>query len=159
MRVLKIINGTIVDGEGLRTSIYFAGCKHKCKGCHNPQSWDFNSGKIMTIDEILKNIKENDLNVTFSGGDPLYQNLEELVDLSKKIHELKYNIWLYTGFTIEELKSDSKYHEILKNVDFIVDGPFIEEQRDITLAFRGSKNQRILKRINNDFIDVTADFT
>ena len=146
MRVLDIINGTIVDGEGLRTSIYFAGCKHHCKGCHNPGSWDFNGGRDMTIDEILKIIEENRFNVTYSGGDPLYQNLDDLVLLSKKIHDLGHNIWLYTGFTIEELKKDSKYDEILDNIDVIVDGPFIEEKKDLTLKFRGSSNQRIIKK-------------
>lgn len=146
MRVLDIINGTIVDGEGLRTSIYFAGCKHHCKGCHNPESWDFNGGRDMTIDEILKIIEENRFNVTYSGGDPLYQNLDDLVLLSKKIHDLGHNIWLYTGFTIEELKKDSKYDEILDNIDVIVDGPFIEEKKDLTLKFRGSSNQRIIKK-------------
>lgn len=146
MRVLNIISGTIVDGEGLRTSIYFAGCKHHCKGCHNPESWDFNGGKDMTIDEIFKIIEENKFNVTYSGGDPLFQNLDDLVILSKKIHNIDLNIWLYTGFTIENLKKDSKYNEILENIDVIVDGPFIEEKKDLTLKFRGSSNQRIIKK-------------
>lgn len=151
MRVLDIIHGSIVDGEGLRTSIYFAGCKHRCKGCHNPQSWDFNSGVDMSIDEIFEDIKKNNFNVTYSGGDPLYQNLDDLVALSKKIHSLGLDIWLYTGFTFEELLNDSKYKDILENVDVIVDGPFIEEQRDINILFRGSRNQRILKRNNGKF--------
>lgn len=151
MKVLKIIHGSIVDGEGLRTSIYFAGCKHRCKGCHNPQSWDFNSGVDMSIDEIFEDIKKNNFNVTYSGGDPLYQNLDDLVALSKKIHSLGLDIWLYTGFTFEELLNDSKYKDILENVDVIVDGPFIEEQRDINILFRGSRNQRILKRNNGNF--------
>jgi len=150
MKVLNIIPGTIVDGEGLRTSIYFAGCKHHCKGCHNPESWDFNNGKDMTVDEILKVIEENRFNVTYSGGDPLFQKLDDLVLLSKKIHELGYNIWLYTGFTIEYLRKNSKYNEILDNIDVIVDGPFIEEKKDLTLKFRGSSNQRIIKK--EDFI-------
>ena len=151
MRVLDIIHGSIVDGEGLRTSIYFAGCKHRCKGCHNPQSWDFNSGIDMSIDEIFEDIKKNNFNVTYSGGDPLYQNLYDLVALSKKIHSLGLDIWLYTGFTFEELLNDSKYKDILENVDVIVDGPFIEEKKDLSLLFRGSSNQRILKRNNGKF--------
>ena len=151
MRVLNIIHGSIVDGEGLRTSIYFAGCKHRCKGCHNPQSWDFNSGIDMSIDEIFEDIKKNNFNVTYSGGDPLYQNLDDLVALSKKIHSLGLDIWLYTGFTFEELLNDSKYKDILENVDVIVDGPFIEEKKDLSLLFRGSSNQRILKRNNGKF--------
>ena len=70
--VLNFIEGTSVDGPGLRTSIYFAGCKHHCEGCHNPESWDFNAGKEYTVREILQIIEDNDFNVTFSGGDPLY---------------------------------------------------------------------------------------
>ena len=146
MRVLNIISGTIVDGDGLRTSIYFAGCKHHCKGCHNPESWDFNGGKDMTIDEIFKIIEKNKFNVSYSGGDPLFQNLDDLVLLSKKINDIGLNIWLYTGFTIEYLKKDSKYNEILENIDVIVDGPFIEEKKDLSLKFRGSSNQRIIKK-------------
>lgn len=146
MRVLNIISGTIVDGEGLRTSIYFAGCKHHCKGCHNPESWDFNGGKDMTVDEIFNFIEANKFNVTYSGGDPLFQNLDDLVFLSKKIHNIGLNIWLYTGFTIEYLKKNSQYNKILENIDVIVDGPFIEEKKDLTLKFRGSSNQRIIKK-------------
>ena len=97
LRVLKIFGGTCVDGPGLRTSIYFAGCKHACKGCHNPESWDFNGGTPMTVGEILKEIKYYNFNVTLSGGDPLYQDLNILAFLCKKIHDLKLNIWLYTG--------------------------------------------------------------
>ena len=148
MRVLKIISGTIVDGEGIRTSIYFAGCKHHCKGCHNPESWDFNGGKDMSIDEIFNVVSENKFNVTYSGGDPLFQNLEDLVILSKRIHSIGLNIWLYTGFTMHELKKDIIYNDILENIDVIVDGPFIEEKKDTMLQFRGSSNQRIIKKEN-----------
>ena len=154
MRVLDIIHGSIVDGEGLRTSIYFAGCKHRCKGCHNPQSWDFNSGVDMSIDEIFEDIKKNNFNVTYSGGDPLYQNLDDLVALSKKIHSLGLDIWLYTGFVFEELLEDLKCKDILDNVDVIVDGPFIEEKKDLNLLFMGSSNQRILKKGNGNFVEV-----
>ena len=158
MRVLDIIGGTIVDGDGLRTSIYFAGCKHCCKGCHNPGSWNIKGGKVMSVDEIFKIVEENKFNVTYSGGDPLYQNIDELVELSKKIHILNLDIWLYTGFTLEELKSKDIYKDILDNVDVIVDGPFIEAEKDLKIAFRGSKNQKIYKKIKNIFEDVTTKY-
>ena len=154
MKVLNIIHGSIVDGEGMRTSIYFAGCKHRCKGCHNPQSWDFNSGVEMSVNEIFEDIKKNNFNVTYSGGDPLYQNLDDLVSLSKGIHGIGLDIWLYTGFVFEELLEDLKCKDILDNVDVIVDGPFIEEKKDLNLLFRGSSNQRILKKGNGNFVEV-----
>lgn len=155
MKVLDIINGTIVDGEGLRTSIYFAGCKHHCKGCHNMSSWDFNSGKDMSVEELIDVVKKNMFNVTYSGGDPLFQDLDDLVQLSKEIHKLNLDIWLYTGFTIEELNSDDKYKSILENVDVIVDGRFVESERDLDLIFRGSRNQRVLKKIDGKFVNVS----
>ncbi len=84
LRVIDIIDGTSVDGPGLRTSIYFAGCDHHCPGCHNPSTWDFRAGRDMSVGEIVEHIVENDFNVTFSGGDPLYQ-YEALTILARAI--------------------------------------------------------------------------
>ena len=98
--------------------------------------------------------KKNNFNVTYSGDDPLYQNLDDLVSLSKRIHGIGLDIWLYTGFVFEELLEDLKYKDILDNVDVIVDGPFIEEKKDLNLLFMGSSNQRILKKINGNFVEV-----
>ena len=131
LRVIKIFPGTTVDGPGIRTSIYFAGCEHHCPHCHNPETWSKSAGRDMSIIDILKEIKENNFNVTFSGGDPLYQNLDNLTLLAKGIHNLNKTIWLYTGFTIEELLADPKYEEILNEVDVIVDGPFINEKKEL----------------------------
>ncbi len=158
MQVLDIIIGTIVDGDGLRTSIYFAGCKHHCKGCHNPESWDFNAGKTMSVDDIFSIIKENKFDVTFTGGDPLYQNIDELINLSKKIHSLGLNIWLYTGFTLDQIENDNTYKDILNNIDVLVDGPFIESEKNLKITFRGSKNQRILKNTQTGFIDISNNY-
>lgn len=143
LRVLDIVPGTSVDGPGLRTSIYFAGCHHRCPGCHNPQSWDPLGGKEMTVDEIMKVIAENGFNVTFSGGDPLYQ-AAALVPLARAIKEEGFTIWCYTGFLYEDLFQIPEYKELLRYVDVLVDGPFIEAQRDIRLRFRGSGNQRLI---------------
>ena len=98
--------------------------------------------------------KKNNFNVTYSGDDPLYQNLNDLVSLSKGIHGIGLDIWLYTGFVFEELLEDLKCKDILDNVDVIVDGPFIEEKKDLNLLFRGSSNQRILKKGNGNFVEV-----
>ncbi|MDE5647189.1 MAG: anaerobic ribonucleoside-triphosphate reductase activating protein [Muribaculaceae bacterium] len=144
MRVLDIIEGTVVDGVGLRTSIYFAGCTHHCPECHNPQSWDLSGGTEMSVDDIMERIAQYGLDVTFSGGDPLMQIDNGLLDLAARIHTLGLNIWCYTGYTLEEIKSDSKLRPILDAVDVLVEGRYIAALRDIHLPFRGSSNQRII---------------
>ena len=107
LRILDIIEDTMVDGTGLRTSIYCAGCRHECPGCHNPQSWDFNAGYDMTVDEIMDIIVADPFaDVTFSGGDPMYQP-EGFTALAKAIKmRTKKNIWCYTGFKFEQLVKD-----------------------------------------------------
>ncbi len=143
VRVLEIIRGTTVDGPGFRTSIYFAGCSHACPGCHNPQSWDFNGGREMTIDEIMSIVAEEDFDVTLSGGDPLYQP-EAVKEISRRVREIRHTVWVYTGFTWEQIQEDNKLMEALKDVETIVEGPFIQSLRDTDLPFRGSSNQRII---------------
>lgn len=144
MRILDIVEGTTVDGPGLRTSIYVAGCRHQCEGCHNPQSWDFGAGREMTDDEILEVIRRNRFNVTFSGGDPLY-SAQEVSRLCIRIkQEMHKTVWLYTGFLWELICNEEAYQPVLQNIDVLVDGPFIAARRDISLRFRGSSNQRII---------------
>lgn len=145
LRVVDIVEGTSVDGPGLRTSVYFAGCDHHCPGCHNPQTWDFNAGHDMTVNELMHAIEEADFNVTFSGGDPVYQ-AEALLPLARRIVESGKTIWLYTGFTIEELVKMPAAAALLEYVEAVVDGPFVESLRDTTLQFRGSSNQRIVRK-------------
>lgn len=144
LRVIDIIEGTSVDGPGLRTSIYFAGCEHHCPACHNPQTWDFNAGSNMPIDELIEIVIEADFNVTFTGGDPVYQ-ARQLTKLAKRITDSGKTIWLYTGFTIEQLARMAEARELLQYVEAVVDGPFVESLRDTDLAFRGSSNQRIIR--------------
>lgn len=144
MRVLDISEGTSVDGPGLRTSIYFAGCNHQCEGCHNPQSWDPDGGREMTEEELLDVIAYNDFPVTFSGGDPLFQ-LEALTHFAERLkREQGRNIWCYTGFLWENIANKPEYRKLLQWIDVLVDGPFILAQRDISLLFRGSGNQRLI---------------
>lgn len=135
----------MADGPGLRTSIYCAGCLHHCPGCHNPQSWDMNNGKMMEVDDLLKVILDDEFsNVTFTGGDPFYQ-VEAFTELARKIKENSdKTIWCYTGFTIEEIRADSRLSMMLPYLDVIVDGPFIMDLKDKELLFRGSSNQRII---------------
>lgn len=145
IRVVRIIEGTSVDGPGLRTSIYVAGCKHHCPGCHNEHTWPFDTGEDMSIDDILKVVDYNDFNVTFSGGDPFYQ-AQVLSPLAKAIKERGKTLWCYTGFTFEEIMKDNVQggRELLDNIDVLVDGPFIEDMKELGLRFRGSTNQRMI---------------
>ncbi len=143
--VLDILEETMADGPGLRTSIYCSGCGHHCPGCHNPQSWDIGNGRPMEVDDILKVILDDEFsNVTFTGGDPLYQ-VEAFTELARKIKEKSdKTIWCYTGYTIEQIRADKRLSMILPYLDVIVDGPFILAQRDTELLFRGSANQRVI---------------
>ena len=122
----------MADGPGFRTSIYCAGCKHACKGCHNPQSWDFKGGKEMDVEELLEIVKADDLSDVFT-------------ELARRIkEETSKTIWCWTGFTLEEIQASEKLSMLLPYLDVLVDGPFILEQRDTDLLFRGSPNQRII---------------
>ncbi|MDD2595940.1 MAG: anaerobic ribonucleoside-triphosphate reductase activating protein [Bacteroidales bacterium] len=143
--ILRIVEDTIVDGPGLRTSIYAAGCPHHCQGCHNPESWNIGNGTETDIDDILDTIRDADFsNVTFTGGDPFFQ-AESFSELAKKIkEETGKTIWCYTGYTFEEIIGNSKLFRLLKYIDVLVDGPFELSLRDTSLRFRGSSNQRII---------------
>ena len=145
----EIQSDSIVDGEGVRSVIWFQGCAHNCPFCHNPETHDFKAGHEVSINKLKKEIAklEYQNGVTFSGGDPFYQ-VEALIELTKCVHDNNMNVWCYTGFTFEELikmsKENPKYLEALKNIDVLVDGKFINELKSFDIAFRGSKNQRIL---------------
>ena len=144
LRILDIIEDTMVDGPGFRTSIYCAGCCHACPGCHNPQSWDFKGGREMAIEEIIRIIEADPYaNVTFSGGDPMYQ-AAGFAELAREIHRwTQKDIWCYTGFRFEQLIHPDQ-RELLEQIDVLVDGPFVQSLRDESLLFRGSSNQRII---------------
>lgn len=135
----------MVDGPGFRTSIYCAGCRHACPGCHNPQSWDFSGGRAMTTEEIMRVIVADPYaNVTFTGGDPMYQP-EGFAELARAIHErTEKDIWCYTGFTFEQLLGNPRQRALLEQIDVLVDGPFVKALRNDELIFRGSSNQRII---------------
>lgn len=145
IQVLDIIEDTMVDGPGFRTSIYCAGCHHECPDCHNPQSWNPGGGHPMTTDEVMKIIVADPYaNVTFSGGDPLYQ-AEGFTELARAIRsQTQKTIWCYTGFTFEAIVKIPRYRQLLDEIDVLVDGPFVKSLRDEDLLFRGSSNQRLI---------------
>ena len=142
--VISIIESTSVDGPRLRTTVYCAGCGHRCKGCHNPQSWDINSGIMTDVDVLADRLLATGEDITFSGGDPMFQ-AEAFAELASKIKtQSNRNIWCYTGYRIEQLLKNPKAMALLKNIDVLVDGQFELALRDENLIFRGSSNQRLI---------------
>lgn len=148
IRIAGTVNDSIVDGPGIRYTIFTQGCTHNCKGCHNPQTHDLNGGYDADTDELIEKIKSNPLldGVTFSGGEPFMQ-AEALAELGRRIKQLGLNIVTYTGYTFEELYKNcdkNGWGKLLSVTDFLVDGPFILEQKDWQIKFRGSSNQRYI---------------
>lgn len=142
MRVLGYLPNSIVDGVGIRQVFFLSGCPHHCKGCHNPQSWNPSSGEWVTVEEIVTKALSSPYDVTFSGGDPLYQ-LTELNAVMSLIKPKK-GIWVYTGYTWEEIMENEALKSVLEHIDVLVDGRFEEDKRNPELVFRGSENQRII---------------
>ena len=142
MRVLGYLPNSIVDGVGIRQVFFLAGCPHHCKGCQNPQSWNPDGGDNYTVREIVIKALGSPYDVTFSGGEPLYQ-LTELNAVASLIRPHR-GIWVYTGYTWEEIIGNDALKSVLPNIDVLVDGRFEEDKRNTDLRFRGSENQRII---------------
>ena len=145
IKIANIIYETMADGPGFRITLYAQGCQHHCPGCHNPQTWDFNSGTEYSVDELFSIIESQDMcDVTFSGGDPMFQ-VEAFIELAKLIkNRTNKTIWCYSGYTYEQIKESPRMSLILPFLDTLVDGRFIIEKRNTDLKFRGSENQRIV---------------
>lgn len=149
LRIAGTVNDSIVDGPGIRYTIFTQGCPHHCEGCHNPHTHDFNGGKLADTDKIYRRICENPLltGVTFSGGEPFCQP-EALADLGEKIQEHGLNVFCYTGFTFEQLlemgEKNQSIIQLLSVIDTLVDGKFELDKRSLELKFKGSSNQRII---------------
>ena len=151
LRISGIVEESIVDGPGLRYVVFTQGCPHRCPGCHNPQTHDFDGGEFRDTDDILRQFMENPLlsGITFSGGEPFVQ-AEPLCHLADAVHAAGKNVYAYSGYTCEELHSLAQkipaVGRLLDKVDVLVDGPYVEALRDLELDFRGSSNQRVLDR-------------
>lgn len=144
IKVAKIAYSTSVDGVGLRNALYVSGCNRRCPGCHNPQLWDINVGQDMTIQEAFDKLNIDDFNISILGGEPMMQ-YEQVVELCKLIKEkTNKTIWLWSGYELHEIKSH--FPKILKYIDVLVDGPFIEEFKEPNLKWRGSSNQNIIPK-------------
>lgn len=152
MNYQTIIKDDLINGEGVRCSLYVSGCSHGCRGCFNEKAWDYRSGSTFgeeQVQVILNELsKEYVAGLTLLGGDPLMpKNFDAVLGLCRKVHEMypNKNIWCWSGYTLEEIQNNHS-NEILQYLDVLVDGKFIEEEKNLKLAFRGSNNQRVLKR-------------
>lgn len=147
IRIFGIEGDSIVDGPGIRMSVFTQGCIHNCKGCHNPESHDPNGGKIYDTDKIIKLAVENPLydGVTLTGGDPFYQP-EACAEIAEGVKKLGLNVWTFTGYTWEEIveSGNEDYMRLLRATDVLVDGKFEIDKRSLELKFKGSSNQRTI---------------
>ncbi|HMM01040.1 MAG TPA: anaerobic ribonucleoside-triphosphate reductase activating protein [Bacilli bacterium] len=149
MRLAGIETESIVDGPGIRFAVFFQGCNHHCKGCHNPGTWDMAGGQEVTLKRVLELLDEADLvsGVTLTGGDPLYQ-IESALELAREVKNRKLHLIIYTGYLYEELMEmahkDEQLDALLALTDVLIDGPFVLQERDLSLRFRGSSNQRCI---------------
>ena len=141
-----IVQDSIVDGPGIRTTIFSQGCPHHCPGCHNPETWAFGCGTPMEEENLLGIVRSNPLcrGVTFSGGEPFAQP-KGFAKLAKLLKEQGYEVASYTGYTFEDLlKGTEDQKQLLSTIDILIDGPFLLAEKSLEVPFRGSKNQRIL---------------
>lgn len=155
IRITSFIDESFVDGDGIRFAIFLQGCPHNCKGCHNPTTHDFEGGNIIDTKQLIAKYKKNFLikGITLTGGEPLCQ-IEAVTELASAAKKLNLSVWCYTGYIYENITNENfrknefftraQINKFLNYVDVLVDGPYIESQRDLTLQFRGSKNQRLI---------------
>ncbi|WP_455683185.1 anaerobic ribonucleoside-triphosphate reductase activating protein [Thomasclavelia sp.] len=145
IRLFGIANDSIVDGPGLRYTIFTQGCFHNCPGCHNPQSHDINGGYVKDTNEIIDEINDNLLldGITLSGGEPMLQ-IEPLIEICKEVKKNGLNIVIYSGFTFEQIIENSKKRALLELCDMLIDGKFEQNKKSLSLLYRGSANQRII---------------
>ena len=137
---------SIVDGPGIRTCIFSQGCPHHCEGCHNPETWDFGCGTQISVEAVVDIVRSNPLcrGVTFSGGEPFAQ-AEAFAKLARLLKEKGYEVASYSGYTFEALLNGTPAQkELLEAIDVLIDGPFLQSEKSLEIAFRGSRNQRIL---------------
>lgn len=144
IRIAGVVPESITDGEGIRFAVFMQGCLRNCKGCHNLQTHALDGGKVVDTDELIEQMKINPLlaGITLTGGEPFLQ-IVPAAEVAKAAKNLGLNVWCYTGYKFEDLPPEA--NELLKFVDVLVDGEYIEELRDLELKFRGSKNQRVIE--------------
>ena len=147
MKIYGLVQDSIVDGPGFRFVCFVQGCPHHCPGCHNPDSHAFDAGTEMTTDEVIKKMRSNPLTdgLTLSGGEPFAQ-AEDCLTIARAAHEHGLNVWGYSGWTYDHLLTEGSDAQkaLLRELDVLVDGPFILAERSLSLNWRGSRNQRVI---------------
>ena len=149
IRLAGIVYESLVNGDGIRRVFFSQGCSHNCKGCFNPETHDFNGGKDLDMNELIKDVLKNPIlkGVTFSGGDP-FERAEEFAYMAKEFKKENINIWSYTGYTFEYIMDNLDkrigWTDLINNIDVLVDGRFEEDKKIDGLKFRGSSNQRVI---------------
>lgn len=147
MRIAGFVEDSIVDGPGLRLTIFAQGCTHHCQCCHNPETHALDGGTEVSLETIKNRIKASHLitGITLSGGDPMEQ-AEDCAQIAAFAHSLGLNVWTYTGYTMEQLLEEGREDRIhlLEETDILVDGPFVLAERSLDCVYRGSQNQRLL---------------
>ncbi len=147
IRIAGVVKESIVDGPGIRYTVFTQGCPHHCPGCHNPQTHDFSGGTVTDTQKIAEDIAKNPLlkGVTFSGGEP-FEQPEALCELAEQVRAIEKDIVIYSGYTFEQLleKKNPAVQKLLSMAYILVDGRFVMEEKDLTLQFRGSRNQRLI---------------
>ena len=153
IRIAGITEDSIVDGPGLRLTVFVQGCPHNCKGCHNPETHRFDGGQLMDTSDIIAKMDANPLldGITLSGGEP-FRQVSGCIELAMAAHVRGLNVWCYTGYTVEAIMQGRNpgMRKLLKHIDVLVDGPYIESHRTLELPWRGSTNQRIITLRRND---------
>lgn len=157
IRLSGITRESVVDGLGFRYVVYAQGCPHRCKGCHNPSTHSFDGGELIEVDSILQDIRRYPMldGITCSGGE-CFEKAEEFAYIAKAAKDMGLNVWAYTGYTLEEIlqyqNQRKGWQEFIQYIDVLVDGKYLEDQKDLSLCFRGSTNQRVIdlkKTLNN----------
>lgn len=149
LRVCGFTKESVVDGPGIRAVVFAQGCPHLCPGCHNPETWDCEGGYDLEIEDLLYQISANPLlkGITLTGGEPFAQ-AEAFSELTARVKDMGLDVVTYSGYTYEELIEQGQINKSLKklleNTDILIDGPYVEALKDLSLAFRGSRNQRII---------------
>lgn len=147
LNIAGVVRESIVDGRGIRYTVFTQGCPHRCPGCHNPQTHDFEGGKAVTVQSLFKEFQKDPIlkGITFSGGEPFCQ-CAPLVELARLVHAAGKDVTVFTGYTYEQLliKNDPEVNALLDETDMLVDGLFVEKLKNLELAFRGSENQRLI---------------
>ena len=158
MRIAGIVEDSIVDGPGLRFTVFTQGCNFCCEGCHNPDTWDVSGGEDVSADDLIAQMRRNPLTdgLTLSGGEPFLQP-DECVKLAAAARENGLNVWVFSGYTFEQLLHKPECKELLELTDVVVDGPFVLSERSLSLRWRGSRNQRVVDVVESLRVGVVVE--